>query len=110
MTNGRQTPPQVRILAVELDRGVEAADRFERAPADGEVAAVEHRADAQYPLRRDMRERRERMVVRPGARVTDPVPVVELVRPGHRHRARTTDELPPHAFDHAGRRAPVRGD
>jgi hypothetical protein len=43
---------------VELDRGVEAADAFERRAPHGEVAAVENGADAQHVLDQRLRQRR----------------------------------------------------
>src|ERR1700682_3124829 len=42
----RQTPREIRVLAVKFDRAIEATDPIERLPPHCEVAAVQHRAKA----------------------------------------------------------------
>ena len=91
--DGEQPPAEVGVLAVELDRGVEPADALERVAPDGEVAAVEDRADPQDVLDEQLRRRRQREVVGADQQPAPPVPVVEAVGPGQRDqiagRART---------------------
>src|SRR5262245_37458198 len=76
-TERRQPPGQVRILAVELDGLVEAADACERIPADGEIAAVKNRAETKAVMNQDMGGRRDDEVVRANQRPAEPVPVIK---------------------------------
>jgi hypothetical protein len=46
----RKTAAEVRVLAVELNRRVEAADALDRVAADGEVAAVQNGTPPENPL------------------------------------------------------------
>src|SRR6185295_11040306 len=64
-----QAAAEVGVLAVKVDGGVEAADALERLAADGEIAAVEDRADAQQVLDEQLRRGREREVEGPLARL-----------------------------------------
>ena len=84
-SDGKQPPADVGVLAVKLDRGVEPADARQRVGADGEVAAVEDRADAQDVFDEQLRRRRQREVVGADEQSSPPVPVVEAIRPGQRN-------------------------
>ena len=76
----RGTAPQVGVLAVKLDAGIQAADALERGTAHGEVAAVEDRADPQQGLDQRLRQRRHGHVVGADQRAPAQVPVVEAIR------------------------------
>ena len=79
----RDAAREVRVFAVKLDRRVESADGLQRIAPDGEVAAVEHGAEAEHVLREHVRQRREAVVVHADEHAPDDVPVVEAVGPGH---------------------------
>src|SRR5579871_853766 len=105
----RQAAAEVRVLAVELDRRVEAADARERVAPHREVAAVEDRAEPQRRVHDQMRRRRDEPVVQPDERPAGAIPVVEAVRTGDRdHVARL--ELPLDELHPPQRRSAVRVD
>src|SRR5688572_6281073 len=63
IADARQPPAKIGVLAVKFDRGVEAADAVESTATHGEIAAVEHHADAQHVLHENVRRRTEREVI-----------------------------------------------
>ena len=93
-SDGEEPPADVGVLAVKLDRGVEPADARQRVGADGEVAAVEDRADAQDVLDEQLRRRRQREVVGANEQPSPPVPVVEAVRSRQRNQIGVALEAP----------------
>ena len=55
----RQPAPEIRVLAVKLDRAIEPADAVERIPPHREVAAVEDGAGADEVVHEHVRRRRD---------------------------------------------------
>jgi hypothetical protein len=66
-----RSPAEVGVFAIELDCGVEAAGLMQRVTPHREVAAVEDGTNAQQMLDEELRERREREVVRPDEQPAD---------------------------------------
>src|SRR5688572_33503086 len=50
LTGGEEATAEVGVLSVKFNRRVEAVDALERFAADGEIAAIEHRADPRQLL------------------------------------------------------------
>src|SRR5262249_20071726 len=84
----RQPPAEVRVFAMELDRTVEAADLGERVASDGEVAAIQNRADPERVVQQNVGWGRHAPVVRAHESTAAEVPVVEAVRPCDRDHTR----------------------
>ena len=89
----REPAPDVRVLAMKLDGGVEAADRLERIPVNGEVPAVEHRPHAQHALGQEVRRRGEGVVVEANQQAAGEIPVVKAIAAGHRRGPGPPSEL-----------------
>src|SRR5262245_21465469 len=77
--------PEVCILTMEFDGAIEAAYPSECATLDGEVSAIEDRAELEHVVDGELRGRREQDVARAGEETTAPVPVVEAIRAGDCH-------------------------
>src|SRR5262245_56261045 len=84
----RQPPPEIRVLAMELDRTVESADARQRVASDGEVASIENRARIHQVVHHHVRRRRDHIVIRTNQGPADPVPIVETVRARDRDESR----------------------
>src|SRR5262249_27222367 len=95
-SDGGEAAAEVRVLAVELDGAVEAADPRERILTNGEIAAVENGADAERLVDAPVRRRRHHHVVHPDERGAAAMPIVEAIRSGRRHEIALSPET---AFD-----------
>src|ERR1700722_6608903 len=76
-----QPPAKVGVLAVKLDRAIEAVDSRQRLAPDREVAAVEYGANLKRVVHEEVGWRRDEHVIRTEQRTPASVPVVEPVRP-----------------------------
>src|SRR5262245_12095439 len=81
--HGREPPAEIRILAVEFNRLIEAADARERIGSHREIAAVQNRAETKRVVHQQVRGGGHQDVVEANQHAAAQIPVVKPVRAGH---------------------------
>src|SRR4029078_1748886 len=89
-----QPAPEIGVLAVKLDRAIEAANAIKRIPAHREIAAIKNGARADEVVDQDSGGRRDDRVVGTKDETAGKIPVVKPVRAGHSNNRRMTFETP----------------
>ncbi len=84
------------------------SDAIERRPPHREISPVEQGADAEEPLRGDVRQRRDRPVVGTNQQSSPQVPIVKAVRSSDSDDVGVPLENPLDAFEPRQRRAAIR--
>ena len=90
----RQAAAQIRVLAMEFDATVEAADRGEGVSPDREISAIQDGADPERVVYQRMRRRRDHEVVRTNQCAPVEIPIVETIRPRDADDGRAPEEPP----------------